>query len=468
MRGGGVAVIISVHLAGSGGYELIRWFKRFLLGDTSKPDPDYPLSHVPLTERRKLLSISVVLLGFTFFYATMYAGADIGSAFRYWPDLYLVIGCGSIILGLYVAALSAISAKTGLTTVLLARYTFGDRGSKWADLILGGTQLGWFGVTVALMAKPFAQWLGFDWSCPETVILWCLVWSAAHTFTAYYGYRGMEKLSLIAVPLIIILGMIMAFKSFVRAEAVAGGISAILPKHSLSFAGAMTIIIGTFASGGTQAPNWARFARGPRTAFWAALIAFLFGNGLMLWFGAVGGNVYGEPDFACVLKIQGMLGLGILLLVLNVWTTNDNAAYAVGVAGTNFFRFNRKKPFILFCGAFGFIMAASGAYGIVRGWMEAMGIFVPPLGGVILADFLLVWKCRLPRLESVRFVSFRLSAIAAYCVGVLAAYLSQRYSFFIPPLNGILVGGLVHVALYRLSRAFGMPEHQIANEAEFV
>ena len=133
------------------------WLKRFVLGDTSKPDPDYPLSHVPRGARRGLLSISVVLLGFTFFYATMYAGADIGSAFRYWPDLYLVIGCGSVILGLYVAGLSAVSAKTGLTTVLLARYTFGDRGSRWADLILGGTQLGWFGVTVALMAKPFAE-----------------------------------------------------------------------------------------------------------------------------------------------------------------------------------------------------------------------------------------------------------------------------------------------------------------------
>jgi cytosine permease len=448
--------------------------RRFFLGDTARPDPDYPLAHVPLTERRNLLSISVVLLGFTFFYATMYAGADMGSAFRYWPDLYLVIVCGSAILGLYVGALSAISARTGLTTVLLARYTFGDRGSKWADLVLGGTQLGWFGVTVALMAKPFTQWLNdaglvqATWNEQWMMVSMCFVWAAAHTFTAYFGYSGMEKLSLIAVPLIIILGMIMALKSFAHAEAVAGSIHAILPKHSVSFAAAMTIVVGTFASGGTQAPNWARFASGPRTAFWAALIAFFFGNGLMLWFGAVGGNVYGEPDFAAVLKLQGMLGAGLILLVLNVWTTNDNAAYAVGVAGTDFFRFDRKRPFILFCGAFGFVMAISGAYDMVRVWMQVMGLFIPPLGGVILGDFLLVWRMRLPRLECVRFVSFRLSAIFAYALGVLAAYVSQRCSFFIPPLNGILVGGLAHLALYRIFRAFGGREHEIAKDAEFV
>jgi cytosine permease len=442
--------------------------RRFILGDTSRPDPDYPLTHVPPSARRSLVSISVVLLGFTFFYATMYAGADVGSAFRYWPDLYLVILCGSVILGLYVAALSAVSAKTGLTTVLLARYTFGDRGSKWADLVLGGTQLGWFGVTVALMAKPFAQWLGFDWDQTGTVLLWCFVWATAHTCTAYFGYKGMESLSLIAVPLIIVLGLVMAVKAFAYARETVGGINAILPTHSLSFSAAMTIIVGTFASGGTQAPNWGRFARSPRTAFWAALIAFLFGNGLMLWFGAIGGNVYGEPDFASVLKLQGMLGLGLILLVLNVWTTNDNAAYAVGVAGTNFFRFDRKRPFILFCGVCGFLMAVSGAYDLVRFWMQAMGIFIPPLGGVILSDFLFVWRGKLPRIQSITFANYRVGALTAYAVGVLVAYFSEKQSFFIPPLNGILAAGLAHVVLYAFLKRIGLDKHQIAKDARFV
>lgn len=452
----------------------MRWLSRFLLGDTSRPDPDYPLTHVPPGARRGLLSISVVLLGFTFFYATMYAGSDIGSAFRYWPDLYLIIGCGSVILGLYVAALSAISAKTGLTTVLLSRYTFGEYGSKWADLVLGGTQLGWFGVTVALMAKPFTQWLNdagvvqAGWNNGWMMVSMCLLWAAAHTATAYFGYKGMEILSLIAVPSIVILGMVMARNSFIYAAGEFGGVSNIMPAKTMSFAAAMTIVVGTFASGGTQAPNWGRFARGPRVAFWAALFAFLLGNGLMLWFGAIGGNVYGEPDFAAVLKLQGMLGFGLLLLILNVWTTNDNTAYAFGVAGTNFFRFNRKRPFILFCGAAGFLIAISGAYDFVRPWIEWMGILIPPLGGVIIGDFFFVWKGRLPRLESVRFVAFRLSALLGYALGVLAAYLSQKYSFFIPPLNGILAAGLGHAALYYLFRALGAPDHRIAKDAEFI
>ncbi len=382
----------------------------------------------------------------------MYAGAAIGHACPFWPDLFLVLGIGSLILGLYVAGLCAISAESGLTTVLLARYAFGAKGARWADLILGGTQLGWFGVTVALMAKPFIDWLGLDWADTSTMVIWCLIWSAAFTSTAYFGYKGMETLSLIAVPLILALGTLMAVNSFAHAREAVGGISRIVPAGRISFAAAMTLIVGTFASGGTQAPNWARFARTRRVAFLAGLLAFLLGNGLMLWFGAIGGNVYGEPDFAAVLKLQGLLGLGLLLMVLNVWTTNDNTAYAVGVAGTALFSFNRKRPFILFCGALGFLIAISGAYDYVSNWMAALGILIPPLGGVILSDYYLVRKRRLPSLEAARKVNYRPAALTAYGLGVLAAYFSERYSIFIPPLNGILVAGLGHALIQRLFR----------------
>lgn len=427
--------------------------RKFILGDTSRPDPDYPLSPVPKTARRGLVSISVVLLGFTFFYPTMYAGAQIGLAYRFWPDLFLILGTGSLILGFYVAALCAVSAESGLTTVLLARYTFGKKGARWADLLLGGTQLGWFGVTVALMAKPFVDWLGLDWADPATMIFWCLVWSATFTSTAYFGYKGMEALSLVAVPLILALGALMAVNSFAHARETFGGITQIVPEGRIGFGAAMTLIVGTFASGGTQAPNWARFARGRRVAFLAGLFAFLLGNGLMLWFGAIGGNVYGEPDFAAVLKLQGMLGLGLVLLVLNVWTTNDNTAYSVGVAGTALFNYSRKRPFVLFAGAFGFLIAISGAYDYISTWMSALGILIPPLGGVILGDYYLVRKRILPPLEEARLVNFRPAALAAYALGVAAAQFSESSSFLIPPLNGILVGGLGVALLHRLTAA---------------
>lgn len=113
-------------------------------GESSKEyvDVDYTLTHVPKHARKRWYSIFAVLLGFTFIVTTMAAGASLGTSMKL-GDLIKVLLVGNLILSLYVGILCWISAKTGLNTILLARYTLGKVGSKWTDIILGGTQVFW-------------------------------------------------------------------------------------------------------------------------------------------------------------------------------------------------------------------------------------------------------------------------------------------------------------------------------------
>src|SRR5690606_21996661 len=249
---------------------------------TEHVDPDYPLSQVPASARRGFWSLTVVLMGFTFFTPTLLAGAQVGAAFTF-SALLSVLVVGSPILGAYVAALSAVGAHTGLTTVLISRYTLGTGGAKWADLLLGGTQVGWYGVAVATLAELTAQAFGLQ----SYTWLLMIVGGALMGITAYYGYRGMEVLSTISVPLLFILAFWVVARSLGEVGGWAG-MFAQQPVETMTWATAVTIIVGTFASGGTQTPNWSRFSRSWQQALWAALIAFFLGNGLMLFFGAVG------------------------------------------------------------------------------------------------------------------------------------------------------------------------------------
>ena len=99
-------------------------WRQFVFGNKDLSDPDYPIDHVPEDERKGLVSISAVLLGFVFFAGTLWAGADVGAAMGFGLML-AAMAVGYTILGVYVAALCGISARAGLTTVLLARYSFG-------------------------------------------------------------------------------------------------------------------------------------------------------------------------------------------------------------------------------------------------------------------------------------------------------------------------------------------------------
>ena len=97
---------------------------------------DFPLSPVPLDQRKGFVSMTSVLLGFTFFTATMWAGGKLGSSFSFYELIGLIV-IGNLLLGSYAASLGYIAYRTGLNTVLLSRYCFGNQGSKLVDLILG-------------------------------------------------------------------------------------------------------------------------------------------------------------------------------------------------------------------------------------------------------------------------------------------------------------------------------------------
>jgi cytosine permease len=454
-------------------------WRTFVFGDEDLPDPDWPVDHVPKSERKGLVSISAVLLGFVFFAGTLWAGAEVGAAMGFVPML-TAMAVGYAILGVYVAILCAIAAKAGLTTVLLSRYTFGRAGAKWADLLLGGTQVGWFGVTIPLIAVPTATFLGVD--TPMFVSALVVVWGVLHLATAYFGYEGMERLSYVAVPALVIVGLLSIGIAVVDAGGV-GGLVSQVGGGEMAFGGAVTIVVGTFISGGTQAPNWARFAANKRVAFWAGLVAFLVGNGFLFLSGAVGGAVYDVTpagDLYAVLSAQGLAFVGLVALVFNIWTTNDNAAYAFGVAGSEAFDFDRKRPFVLAGGAVGIVLALAGVDSLLLPWLATLGQYIPPIGGVIIADFVVVWGLtRLPRMDDVAFANVRWVAVVAYVGGCAVAVLTAgslvpgvdapQLLPGITSLNGIVAAALIHVVgYYTLERSGVLAGHAVDDDAEYV
>src|SRR5699024_7296147 len=162
-------------------------------------DPDYPVTPVPRSARRGVVSISVVLIGFTVCAPTLMAGASIGVGFPF-AEFLAVLAVGSGVLGAYVAAIGFLGARTGLTTVVMSRYTFGTAGSKVVSLLLGGTQVGWYGVAVGSIGQMTA--LAFGWESTWAPALVMIGVSALMMLTALYGYEGMYWVSLISTPLI--------------------------------------------------------------------------------------------------------------------------------------------------------------------------------------------------------------------------------------------------------------------------
>ena len=397
-------------------------------------DPDYPMTPVPPSARKSFWSLIVVLLGFTVFTPTMLAGATIGASFAFGP-LLVVVGIGSALLGTYVAVMGYVGSRTRLTTVMMARYSFGTRGSKLASLLLGGTQVGWYGVVVGTIGDLTAQALGLQ-DNPLARALLIVVPSALMCWNALRGYKGMYLASAIATPLALLLAFWVAFRSIEEV----GGVSelfAVEPAGQMSIAVAITTVVGTFVSAGTQVPNWTRFAVKPRDAVVACISAFVIGNGLMIVFGAIGATAFGISDYVEILYALGLTVAGVLLLFGNLWTTNTDTAYAFGVAGAEMFDKPTKTPFIIGGATIATLLALFGIQNHLIDYLGLLGTFIPPVGGVIIADWLRRWRAGMPEGHPVE--PFHWVNLGIYALASALAYAANETGFFVPPVIGVLV-----------------------------
>ena len=405
---------------------------------------DYPLSAVPKTARKPFWSLCLLLMGFSLTSTTLFAGGALGPAFSI-PQLMTVIVIGNLILGGYCAALGYIAAKSGLTTVLMARFSFGNVGSRWVDFILGFTQIGWYAFTTAVVVQVLLELLGVP-SQGFLYIVLVLFFNYAFCATAYIGYRAIDWLSRLAVPAMLILvaiSLAIAFRDF----------DGTLPEPTgaMNMGAALAVVIGTFISGGTQATNWSRFADSGKSAIISTLSAFMLVNGILVFAGAFCTLIYGSEDLIKALATQGILAGGVILLILNVWTTQDNTIYAFSVAGANMFRTHKRHAFVLGGATFALVLTLSGIYELLPQYLIFLGTVIPPVGGIIMVDFWLRHGGRFPKLSS-KLPAFNWAGVIAYLVGSIMAYVTGNAGVGIGPVNGIVTAAVLYGVLCRVLR----------------
>jgi len=401
-----------------------------MIPTASPQEEDYPLNPVPADQRKSIWSMGLVLLGFTFFTASMWAGGSLGQAFDF-STLLMVLAIGNLLLGLYAAILGYIAAKTGMNTALLSRFSFGKTGSKLTDLLLLLTQIGWYAWGTATMATLLVELTGMQELMTTPLML---VFGFGFCVTASIGYRGLVWLSRLAVPaMIILIGVSMALTT-----ADAGGLAKlanITPTNDMSIATAITLVFGTFVAGATQSTNWTRFARSGKTAAIITLLAFFIGNGLMMLVGAFGALVYQEADIVGIMTAQGLLTFGILMLFLNLWTTQDNTAYNFSVVGCDLLGTGRRESVTIGGAAVSTALAVLGMQEWLIPFLVLLGTFIPPIGGVIMASYFSGHKRRYAEAGNQALPAFNLSGLTAYAIGSAVAFASP----WIAPIVGVLV-----------------------------
>ena len=402
-----------------------------------KTDVDYTDRAVDRAGRKSNLSMFMVMLGFTFFSASMWVGQQLAAGLDWWGFVWALL-LGGLILAAYTGSLGFIGAESGLSLDMLARRSFGTKGSYLPSAMISFTQIGWFGVGLAMFAIPVAKELmGLDVTpehMPWQGYLLVAIAGVLMTASAYYGIKSLTIISYIAVPAVAILGtvaMILAVKrgDMGLVEQFAQG------TKDLGIIAGAGLVVGSFVSGGTATPNFTRFAKNARVGLWTTVIAFFIGNSLMFLFGAVSSIYVGGNDIFEVMLNLNLFYLAVLVLGLNIWTTNDNALYSGGLGLSNIFGFS-KKTMVIISGIIG-TLAAVWLYWNFCGWLNVLNCTLPPVGIILILHYFMNRKAYADGTVPEKKVNWW--AVAGVMIGAVVANL-VKWGF--PAINGMVVAAI--------------------------
>jgi cytosine permease len=354
---------------------------------------------------------------------------------------------GNLILTVYGGAVGMAGAKEGLSTSLLARHGFGREGSKIVSMVLALTMLGWFSVQVGFFGDTISAMFpngGFIVS-KHVAAFWGGI---LMLLTAYFGFRGISVLSKIAVPAIAVLSLV----GIISAINYSGGwdsLMAIKPAQEMSLGSGIVLVVGSFAAGASAQADITRFAKSPRISWIATIIGYMIANLYIILAGYLTSLATGMGDLPSAML---QLGLGIpamIVLITAQWTTNDNNLYTSSLGLANIINVDRSR-IVLVSGVLATLVGVAGLSNYFVNWLVILGIGVPPMAGIILADYFFVSNQSYSDGGDVEQKNWNPNAFISWFIACLVGYFVH---WGIGSLNSLVIGLVLYVILMKNSKA---------------
>jgi cytosine permease len=408
---------------------------------------DHALEPVPEKEQRGLLSTVGVFVAWVITTTPFLVAAALASGMSFWTAIAALL-VGTMITATVGMLVGILGQRTRMTSYLVSRIVYGAKGSTLISVLIGVLSVGFVGVIASFLGAVISAGLPFlpVWAGSLGFVIFA-------TFIALVGYKGLSVVGQISVPLLWALGIFLVVRTLNSAGGF-GHITSFVPKGSLSFGVAVTIVVADWITGATIACDIARFSKRARDVAIASYLGWVVSYILFATIGLFAYYGSGSTDIVGLLSTQGLIGVAIFVFFVALISSTDVNLYAFSLALTNL------------CDAFGIKSLSRAVWVIIGGVITALisllgyantflpflltiGVIIPAYAGVVLAHYYLLGaRSRTPEaLVAGIEPGVRWTGMLAFVVGVVIAYITNRMTFGIPALQGLIVAGLVYTAL---------------------
>ncbi|MCX4552707.1 cytosine permease [Streptomyces sp. NBC_01387] len=409
---------------------------------------DYALSRVPRDKRFGFGSMLLQWLAQSGSISQFTLGATIGVGMTF-GNAFLAFTLGAVTLEIVIFAIGLAGMREGLATPLLTRWVgFGRNGSALVSFVIAVSLVGWFGVQNTIFGDSVSSLVGGpSW-------MWCVVAGLAVTVLVIFGFKYMAVFAKIVTPLFFAL--------------VAWSVISTLTKHSftdlvhspppgepISLAVAATAIAGGFMTGAIVAPEMTRFNKKGSHVFLQSASSMILSEYIVGMTGVLLGHLVKSNQVShIVLSTSG--AIGVIVVLMSTAKVNDWNLYGSSLGVVNFFqvvfgkRLHRGAVTIVL-GLAGTLLSAVGIMTHFTDFLSLLGVAIPPIGGIIVAEYWIVRRMRKPLDETREAQTLPTSSptwvpmslviwVAAFCVG-------KFYDGGIPALNSLITAFVLYAGL---------------------
>ncbi len=413
---------------------------------------DYGTKPVPIEKTRSWFDMGIVIMGIYICIPLFMVSGMLGNA----ATLGVVVAAillGQVILTVISIGTGLVGAQTRLSTAMNSQFTFGRNGNVLIALILAIGAFGWFGFQLELFGGAVIGAVKIltndSVHLPRTLVI--VGGGILMSLTAIYGFRAIEKLSLVVIPILLLLFLVTLIK--VHSGVSFADVVAKAPKQALPLGTLISIVVGTYAVGAVIQPDLTRYAKGKGHAALGMVFGMMLGAPIVYILASYVGKVAGQSDFTTIMLSfhSGWWGLfAMFAIVFATWTSNDNNLYSSALAFNSIFPKLRKWMLTAIGGALGTIFAVIGILGQLVNWLIILSVTVPPIGAVMAADFFLYRSEAYQFEQAEQLPPIRWEALSSWAVGGLVGFLTHFKVFTItsaPALDSMMAAFIAHIVI---------------------
>ncbi len=445
--------------------------KNIIIMETIGTEPylnegDEVRSKLPDAKKLGFWSNTFILWGLVLTVSSLLVGGLVGSQLSF-REAMIVIAMAGVFNTFIAIAIGIIGARTGYTSAMIFRYSYGNIGVLLPNFIMSITTVVWFAVILNLTRDAFIEMMGIG--NEQTLLYWGMTLMIAFLFLlpAYKTMKWIAYVDYLAVPAIVIVLIVTLW----GALDIGGGLQEIIRKSPVASASALVVF--TSAAGGwlhanTVISDFTRFYKDSKQAAWGLFLTY----GVLMVFqyvaATLGALATGEWNIFLIMDKFGLLEISFVAIFLGSWSTAMAAIYfgANMMATPPVPQYNNqeenRKLVLIICWLLALCFSWYGPDQIFNFFLQFLAWLVGPIAMTVIIDYWCFPKRRYLYEKDFQQPDMRFNPAAylAWIAGFLVGYFSQE--FFISLLNGMFVTGLVYYLWMRWALEKGTtPERQL-------